>query len=129
MARYAAGGYSLIEVLFALALVGTMIIATSAMLVRVSVESREARDQDLALRIAKNEIEVLRAGGYAALPESGSVGNTMLASLASSSASVAITDFNAETKQAVVAVSWRGADEVVRSVSLATLVTKTCGLP
>lgn len=121
-------GFSLIEVTIAVAIIGTMLIATGVMLQRIPVSGREVRDQDLALRIARNEIETLRGGGYTTLPASGPFANTLLGSLASSTASRTITDYNTQTKQVMVTVLWRGANMQNRSVSLTTLITENGGL-
>lgn len=121
-------GFSLIEVTVAIAIIGIMIVAAGSLLSRIPVNSREVRDQDLALKIARNEIESLRAAGYAALPASGPFADELLSSLASSSASVAVTAFNAKTKQVSASVTWRGAGQSARSISLTTLITQDSGL-
>ncbi|MCR4276115.1 MAG: type II secretion system GspH family protein [Candidatus Parcubacteria bacterium] len=121
-------GFSLIEVTVAVAIIGTMIVATSALLQRLPVSGREVRDQDIALKIARNEIEVLRAGGYDALPASGAFANSLLSSLASGSASVTIAVYDPKTKRADVAVSWTGTGSVTRSVLLTTLIAQNSGL-
>lgn len=121
-------GFSLIEVMVAIAIIGVMIIATSALLLRLPINGREVRDQDIALKIAQSEIETLRAGGYDALPVSGSFTNPLLSSLAASSAAVTITVYDAKTKRADVAVSWTGTGSATRTVSLTTLITQNSGL-
>lgn len=121
-------GFSLIEVTIAIAIIGTMIVATSALLQRLPVSGREVRDQDIALKIARNEIEVLRAGGYDALPASGPFSNSLLSSLTSGSASVTIAVYDAKTKRADVAVSWTGTGSVTRTVLLTTLIAQNSGL-
>jgi type II secretory pathway pseudopilin PulG len=122
-------GFSFIEVTIATGIIGLMIVATGTFLGRVPANGREFRDLDVALRIARNEIEALRAGGYAALPASGPFANDLLSSLASSSASVAVSAYGAETKRVDVSVSWSETNASPRSVSLTTLITQTCGLP
>jgi prepilin-type N-terminal cleavage/methylation domain-containing protein len=122
-------GFSLIEVTVAVAIIGTMIVATGILLQRIPINGREVRDQDLALKIAHNEVEILRASGYASLPANGPFANALLSSLASSTSSVTITDFNAKTKQVDVSVYWKGVGLVTRSVSLTTLITQNSGLP
>lgn len=121
-------GFSLIEVTVAIAIIGTMIVATSALLQRLPVSGREVRDQDIALKIARNEVEVLRAGGYDALPASGPFANPLLSSLMSGSASVAVTVYDAKTKKADVSVSWTGTGSVTRTVLLTTLIAQNSGL-
>ena len=122
-------GFSLIEVTIAVAIIGMMVLATVLLLERVPVSGREVRDQDLGLKIAQNEIELLRATGYDSLPVSGPFTNMLLSSLASSTASVTITDFNAKTKKVEVFVSWKGTNLATRSVLLTTLMAKSSGLP
>lgn len=122
-------GFSLIEITVAIAIIGLMIVTTSTLLSRLPVSGREVRDQDTALKIARTEIEVLRALGYGALPASGPFANPLLSSLASGSASVTITAYDAKTKQADVRVSWTGTGNAARSVSLTTLIAQTSGMP
>lgn len=128
MATRSTRGFSLIEVTVAVAIIGVMIIATSALLQRLPVNGREVRDQDIALRIARSEVEILRAGGYDALPASGPFTNPLLSSLAASSASVTIAVYDDKTKRADVSVSWTGTGSVARTVSLTTLITQNSGL-
>lgn len=122
------GGFSLIEVTVAIGIIGMMILATSTLLQRIPVSGREVRDQDIALKIARNEIEVLRAGGYDALPASGPFLNSLLNSLLSGSASVAITVYDAKTKKTDVSVSWTGTGSITRTVLLTTLIAQNSGL-
>lgn len=117
-------GFSLIEVTVAIAIIGIVTVATGALMQRLPINGREVRDQDIAVKIVRNEIENLRGLGYAALPSSGSFSDPLLASLASSTASITISNFNAKTKQADVRVSWQGAGTTTRSVSLTTLITE-----
>jgi type II secretion system protein I len=122
-------GFTLLEVLVAVAVLALMIVSTSALLQRIQVNSRETRDKDLALRIARDQLEKLRADGYAVLPANSSFSHTLLTSLDSSTAAITVTEHNAETKQLVTTVSWRGSDGALRSVALTTLITETGGLP
>lgn len=121
-------GFSLIEVIVAVAIIGTVTVAVGTLMQRLPVNGREVRDQDIAMKIARNEIEHLRALGYVALPASGAFANTLLASLASSTASITISAFNAKTKQVDVRVSWRGTGTTTRAVSLSTLITENSSL-
>ena len=121
-----ATGFTLIEVLVSLLLIGAMLMAFQATLLGTPLAAG-AKHQDLALRIAQHEVEALRAAGYAALPASGSFASSQLALLPSGSGERAVTTYNDKTKQVVVTVSWqeRGAS---RSVSLTTLMTEIGGL-
>ncbi len=128
MTQSRARGFSLVETAIAIGIIGVMVVATGALLQRIPTSGREVRDQDVALRIARNELEVLRAAGYDALPTSGPFTDTLLSSLAEGAASVAVADFNAKTKRVDVSVSWRGAGPALRGVSLTTLITQDGGL-
>ena len=121
-------GFSLIEVTVAIAIIGLMIVTTSTLLQRLPVSGNEVRDQDTALKVVRTELEVLRAGGYDALPASGSFTNPLLSLLTNSSASITITAYDAKTKQADVSVSWTGSGGA-RSVSLTTLIAENSGMP
>ena len=120
-------GFSLIEIIVSLFIVLMLIMASQAMLFGTPLV-RLARDQDIALTIAQNELEGLRGGGYDALPASGSFPDPLLSSLSSGSGNVSISDFTAQTKEVVVTVSWDEGDRP-QSQSLSTLITQTGGLP
>lgn len=124
-----ARGFTLIEAALAIAIIGLIITATGLLLARLPADGREVRDQDVALKIARDEIEGVRAGGYAALPATGAFTHTLLSSLASSSAQVSVSTYNAKTKQVQATVSWRGALGGTQSISLTTLVTQNSTLP
>jgi prepilin-type N-terminal cleavage/methylation domain-containing protein len=121
-------GFSLLEVLVTLFLIGLVLVLYQSSLGKVKL-IQYAKNQEIALRIANNKIEVLRAGGYSALPSSGSFYDSQLNSLSNSSASMTISSFNQDTKQVVVTVQWQ---ELVSSspknISLTTLITETGGL-
>jgi type II secretory pathway pseudopilin PulG len=122
-------GFSLVEAVVAVAIVGLIVAAPGAFMQRIPISGREVRDQDLALKIVRNEIELLRSTGYTNLPASGSFTHTLLGSLASSTATITITDYNTRTKQVVATVAWRGTASSTRSVSLTTLITQNSTLP
>lgn len=122
-------GFSLIEVVISLAIIATAFVAASALLSTATL-GRETGDKTLGLAIASNEMETLRAGGYASLPSSGSFSDARLADLPSGAGALAISDWNTKTKEVVVTVSWEEpAVAATSTVSLTTLVTQTGGLP
>jgi prepilin-type N-terminal cleavage/methylation domain-containing protein len=125
--RKAVRGFTLIEVTVAIFIIGIIIIA-STMLLRAAQVNRVTQDEDIALKIANNEVGVLRAGGYAALPASGSFTNSLLSMLPSGAAAVTISSYDAKTKKADVSVSWLGPDNATHAVALTTLITETGGL-
>src|ERR1035437_2031769 len=102
-------GFTLIEVVVSIFIIGVIVVA-STMLLRAAQVNRVTQDEDIALKIANNEGGVLRAGGYAALPASGSFTNALLPSLPSGVATVTISSYNTKTKKADVSVSWLGPD-------------------
>lgn len=128
MPLHRTGGFSLIETTIAVGIIGVMVVAAGALLQRIPIDGREVRDQDLALKIARHEIEVLRGAGYDALPVSGSFTNPLLGSLSGGMGSVTVATYNAKTKRADIGVSWVGTGSVARSLTLTTLITQDSGL-
>ena len=98
--------------------------------IRAGILARVSSNQGIALAIVRNELEILRAGGYDALPSSGSFSNELLNSLPGSAvATRVVTAYNAQTKQVSVSVEWRDAGSPASStVSLQTLITETGGI-
>ncbi len=91
--------------------------------------SRNIKDQEIALRVANNKIEALRAEGYDTLPASGSFSDSQLDSLPGALATMTITDFNTDTKQIIITIQWQEPGIAIpQTLSLATLITKTGGL-
>ncbi|MGE5540800.1 MAG: type IV pilus modification PilV family protein [Bacillota bacterium] len=119
-------GFSLVEVVISLFIIGVTIMLASEMLTLMSL-SRHAKDQALALSIARNEISTLRAAGYDTLPASGSFSDTQLSSLPNGTGALSVVDYNDQTKQISATVSWLESN-ATSSVSMTTLVTKTGGL-
>lgn len=125
--RLRRGGFTLIEVTVSIFVVGIMLVASASLLHSVPA-SRITREQGIALVIAQNQMEALRAGGYAALPATGPFSDTALASLTSGAGTVTVADYGTDTKSIDVTVSWIGADAEPHDVTLTTLVTETGGL-
>jgi prepilin-type N-terminal cleavage/methylation domain-containing protein len=121
-------GFSFIEVLATVFIIGMVLVLYQTALGK-SHYIRYAKNQEIALQVASNKIEELRAGGYDALPGSSSFSDSQLDSLLNSSAAMTITSFNANTKEVLITIQW---DEPIgsaaRSVSLTTLITETGGL-
>ncbi|SRR6266404_5511040 len=117
-------GFSIIEVPIALLIIAVMLVVYGLASNSV-VLNHSSKDQDLAHHIAVSEIEDLRHLGYANLPASGSFSHSQLSLLPQSSASITISDYNADTKQVTVTVTWKEpASSVTRSVSLVTLINQ-----
>lgn len=120
-------GFTLIEMLVAVFVMSTAIAFVTIVTGTVKV-TRDSGFESIAFRVANTKLDDLRAGGYDALPVSGSFSDPALANLPLASASTSITDWNEKTKQVAVGVSWQGADGLDRNVSLATLITQSGGL-
>ncbi len=128
MKHHAPRGFSLVEVLVAIFIIGLMLLMLDATLQNIPLIAY-ARDQDIALKIAGGELEKLRAGGYDALPESGSFSDAQLSALPSGAGTVAVTAYNDKTKQVTATVTWRERTAASDStLSLTTLITQTGGL-
>ncbi|OGI26295.1 MAG: hypothetical protein A3J76_04685 [Candidatus Moranbacteria bacterium RBG_13_45_13] len=121
-------GSSMVEVFITIFIIGMVLVLYIAAVNTIRLV-KTVKDQGMALRIAGNKMEQLRASGYDNLPSSGSFSDSQLASLPNSSAAMSITDFNTSTKQVLVTVEWREPSHLsARNVSLTTLITKTGGL-
>lgn len=96
-----------------------------------SVLVRTSKNQGIALAIARNEIESLRASGYANLPSSGPFSDNLLSTLPpAATATLSMSAYNTKTKLAVASVTWLDSGATASStVSLQTLITETGGLP
>lgn len=121
-------GFSFIEVVVSLFIIGTVIVLSGAIL-KAAPLSRHAKYENLALSIAQNELEGLRSAGYSSLPASGSFSDSLLASLPSGSGTVSVSDFNTKAREAQVTVSWREEGSAATStVTLTTLISSVGGL-
>lgn len=116
------GGFTLIEIVVSVFLIGAATMLFAASLNTLSF-THAVRYDDIALRIANNKLETLRAGGYDALPASGAFTDPILPSLPQGTASTTITTFNAKTKEVVVQVGWKQ-DAATRVLTIATLITQ-----
>lgn len=127
MARYQRG-FSLIEVILTIGIVGTILVVFQAVLTS-SALVRTTTFEGVALKIAESKLNVLRHGGYAALPPSGSLTDTNLSLLPEGAETVTVSSFNTGTKQVTVSVSWSDPRAGARTVSMTTLVATLGGLP
>jgi len=123
-------GFSLIEVIVSIFIIGVMLFSFQAV-IRSGALVRTVKGQGIALAIARNELESLRIGGYAALPSSGSFRDTLLDSLPpAATTTLTVSAYNTKTKQITVSVIWKDPGSAASStVSLSTLITQVGGLP
>jgi prepilin-type N-terminal cleavage/methylation domain-containing protein len=124
---HAPRGFTLIEVVIAIFLVGLLAVLTANILTATPLATH-AKEEQTALAIASNRMEALRAGGYAALPASGPFSDASLANLPGGSGEVTVSTYNSNTKEVTVTVSWNE-DGTPHDVVLTTLVTEIGGLP
>jgi len=118
----------LIEIIISLLIIGVVLVLYQSALNSVFL-SRNTKDAEIGLRIANHKIEELRGAGYSNLPASGTFTDSQLSSMPNSSASMAISDLNAKTKQVSVTVAWREPNSNSdHTVSLTTLITEIGGL-
>ncbi len=120
-------GFTLIEVLVSVFVFGSVVILLVGVF-NLTLLTRLARQEDIALKIADHKLEELRNDGYAGLPASGSFSDSLLSSLPNSTASTSISDFNAKVKQVIVQVGWQAPSGSTRVMSLTTLITQSGGL-
>lgn len=121
-------GFSLVETFISLFILAAVLLLFQAILGTVFL-SQQANHQEIALLVAQNKMENLRALGYNNLPSSGSFSDSLLSSLPQSLASITVSDFNVATKQVSARVQWQEPFSLTpRFVSLTTLITKTGGL-
>ncbi|OGG76628.1 hypothetical protein A2950_01910 [Candidatus Kaiserbacteria bacterium RIFCSPLOWO2_01_FULL_55_19] len=122
-------GFSLIEIVVSIFIISVLLLLLLAV-TRSGVLVRASKGQGVALAIVRNELESLRAGGYAALPGSGTFGNALVDTLPQATTTLMVSDYNAKTKQVTATVIWLDAGATASStVSLSTLITQTGGLP
>lgn len=122
-----ARGFSFIEVTVSLFIIGIVILLGTTILKSAPL-TRHTAYQDTAVKIATNEIEILRAAGYDAIPTSGIFSDTLLTTLPSGTAALAVSTFNTNTKTVTATVSWIEKDGAAYSVPITSLITKVGGL-
>jgi prepilin-type N-terminal cleavage/methylation domain-containing protein len=121
-------GFTLIEIMVAVCIIALAGMLTGTML-QATALARHIRYEDLATKIASNQLESLRAARYVALPATGSFSNALLTSLPSGTGSTTITVINSFTKQITVGVSWKDPGRSNTSyVGVTTLMTQYGGL-
>jgi prepilin-type N-terminal cleavage/methylation domain-containing protein len=120
------GGFTLIEVLLSIFIVATLVALLAASINFVNL-SRDAKFEDIALRIASQKLEAIRAAGYDNATSSGPFSDSLLSTLPTGSASSTVTTYNAKTKRIDVTVMWKGL-KIYRSESVTTLITQVGGV-
>lgn len=115
-------GFTIIELLFSLALVAVMLVLYQVSLNTLKL-NEVVRDREIALRIAQNKMEELRNTSYNSLPSSGTFADSLLTSLPSSSGNITVSDYDENIKQVSVIVQWhRPGTQSTSNVTLTTLI-------
>ena len=115
-------GFSLIEVIIALAVVLVTLIAFGVVVNTIPL-TKTARNQNVAYHIAAKKVEELRHTAFVSLPASGPQSDPGLQNLASSTMSLTVGSYegSSDIKQATVIVEWYENDKA-RNVNLTTLI-------
>ena len=117
-------GFSLLEVPISLFIIAVMLLVYAAASNTLML-NRNSREADLANYIAVSEMEDLRDAGYANLPASGPFAHQLLNQLPSGAAAIVVNDYNNDTKEVVVTVSWKDPGSFAEhSAVLTTLINK-----
>ncbi len=118
-------GFTLIEVIIALALLMATIIIFSSVLSSIPL-TKAARNQNLAYHIAAKKIEELRNTPFNSLPSSGSFSDPALNKLENASGALTVADYEgaSDIKKVTVTVVWTDPVGPAKSVALETLMSK-----
>jgi prepilin-type N-terminal cleavage/methylation domain-containing protein len=117
-------GFSVIEVVVSLFMLGVILLVYAAAN-NTLILNRIAKHQQLAYRIAANELESIRALPYASIPSSGPFSDTLMTNLPSGSGALATSVYDSRTKQIVVTVTWREpGTSIDKTESVTTLITE-----
>lgn len=116
-------GFTLVEIIVTISIILFMIIMYQAVITSTLL-ARTVRNKDLALKIASQKMEGLRALGYTGVPVSGSFSDPLLTNLPAGAGAISVVDYNAKTKQVTVTVSWSDQVAGSKSVALDTLITQ-----
>ena len=122
--RRGSAGFTIIEVVITLAILSAVFVIFQASFNSIFL-NRRVKHQELALRIADTKIEQIRALSYDTVPATGAFSDPLLANLPEGAAALIVSDYDDDTKQIVVHISWREpVSDTQRAVTLTTLVTK-----
>ena len=120
-------GFSLIEILAALAILAIVITTTLAMFVDRQKHLREASEQTLAYQALANEAEIWRRIGFTALPSENAPeefrsSTTILNPLKPFTTTVAVKNTRSDLKEVTLTIAWNKGG---RTAKLALIRTDT----
>lgn len=99
-------GFSIVEVVLTLFIIGVTLLLFQ-MVSNTVVLNKYNRYKEIALRIAENEVQVLRTTNYANLPSSGSFSDSLLSTIPQGTGTITISQIDTGFSQATVTVTWR----------------------
>lgn len=124
MSKRGQKGSTIIEIIISLFIFGIVLVIYSAAS-NTLLLNKGTKNQQLAFRIASNQMEILRATAYDSLPAGGSLSDPLLSTLPSGTVVLTVSSYNAKTKELTVTVSWKEVgNSNTRNVALTTLITK-----
>lgn len=122
--KKSSGGYTIIEVIVSLFIIAICLIIYGASANSVTL-NRFTSHQDLARRVADSAMEDMRSYGYGNLPGSGPWSSPLLGKLPGGSAYLNVSDYNTDTKEVLITVTWaEPGQSQASSVTMVTLVNK-----
>lgn len=117
-------GFGILEVPISLFIIAVMLLIYGAASNSMTL-NRNSKEQDLGHFIAVSELEDLRALGYANLPASGAFSHPLLENLPGGTATLTVSDYNNDTKEVIVTVTWKDPGSfTIHSTVLTTLINK-----
>lgn len=117
-------GFTVIEVVIALAVVAVIFTIFQASLTTILL-NRRAQNQELAVRVANTKMEAIRLLTFETLPTSTTFTDPLLNSLPQGQATIVTSSYNSKTTEVTVNVYWAEFNGMVtHTVSFTTLVTK-----
>lgn len=123
-----ARGFTLVEVLVSLLIVGAIAVVAGSLLQGIA-HAHQAAFQSQARSIAEHELESARALGPETLPPSVPISNTYLAALPQGTAMLTTAPYRDGVTQVTVTVSWKDPRAATSSqLVLSTLVATAGGL-
>jgi prepilin-type N-terminal cleavage/methylation domain-containing protein len=124
MKRKSQAGFTLIEVLVTILLIGAT-LAIYRVTAQTVVVNKWNKNKEVALRIAEKKMESLRTTSFASLPSTGSFADAALSDLPSGAGNLTVTNVNDETKNIQVTVTWTNpGDPTSQSISIETSITE-----
>ena len=121
--KHKQAGLSLLEVPIAMFIIAVIFFLYNTAANSI-VLNRNAKNQELAVRIGVSELEDLRATDFDSLPVTGSATHSLLGQLPSSSMELVVTDISTESKTVTITVRWQEGSSAQRSVKFSTYINR-----